>query len=161
MTESEITTLQEKIEIMRNNFLTFQDKYALTETDIQDIKNEEDQIIGVRFVCVINPTIQFVYVPSQVDELGVFVFPGDDAAISVQIVAQMTKQVNFLRQVPLMPVTVLGVIAPIFGERTIDFTQNSDEVYRIWGEVMTARVNNGKSEEAQTEDLGTTPGNVG
>ncbi len=143
-----VTTPQEQFEVMRKAFVEFQDRFAIAETDIQEILNAEGQQVGIRLLLVLSPTMQFVYVPTTINELGVFVFPGDDAAISVQLVTEMVKIVQ--RHVADIKVSVIGVIAPVFGEAIINFTQDPDTVYDIWGKVMTARVNNGKPPETET-----------
>ncbi len=105
---------------------------------IIDIQPEgSDDVVGVRLVFAIEPTIQFVYVPNEEPFVAAFVFPGDDSAISVSLTLELAHALR--SAVPDINVQVVSAIAPVFREEGVNFTTDIDEVYEEYERMIKAR----------------------
>lgn len=126
------------IEIIKQTFEQFAKAKEGFQCDIATFADEENgDVSGVRLIYILNPTIQFVYAPKAGPNVAAFVFPGDDAAISAQIVQELGKAIR--SALPEVETEVIGVIAPVFVEAGVSFTSDVEQVYDIYTECIRQR----------------------
>jgi hypothetical protein len=134
-------TFADKIQVVRSTFEAYSTAKAGTlklDMSVQDVY-QDDVLTGVRLVIPVEPTIQAVFCPTEEhpDLVGVFVFPGDDAATSGQHVLEIANAIRSTG-LNLNPV-VVGVIAPNYSQEGVSFTVALDEVYSIYENFIRRR----------------------
>lgn len=118
--------------------------------DVQDVTNSEGVKIGVRLVSAIEPTAQYLFVPSNCEFVAGFTFPGDDAAYSVGLALEVANAVR--SAFPSMPTNLVSVLAPVYSEQGVSFTQDGEEVYNIFREFTVKRAEYIQKEKTQSAE---------
>ena len=133
--EQKITTIKTTFaELAKSKNETGQHKMPLTVEDVV----KDGVVVGARLLSAIEPTAQYLYVPTEgQDYVAGLTFPGDDAAYATQLALEVANAVR--SAYPDLATNLVAVIAPKFEDGGVSFTHEGEEVYQIYKDFIVRR----------------------